>query len=67
MLRYILFDVALHGFAICSIYIPMLHYIVYIFLCCCTLKCFVLLGQGHGGDRDAVGNGDRGYVGNEAR
>jgi hypothetical protein len=67
MLQYIIFDVALHSFACCSIYVSMLQNTVHIFLRYCTLKCFVLLGQRSGGERGALGNGDRGAVGNRGQ
>jgi hypothetical protein len=38
-------------FRCCSIYIPMLHYIVFPYVCNIALKCFVLLW-----DRGAVRN-----------
>jgi hypothetical protein len=41
-------------------YIPMLHYIVYIIFAMLHLKCFVLFRQGHGGEHGQGRGGERG-------
>jgi hypothetical protein len=49
----------------CSIYIPMLHYIVFPYICDVALKVFrALWDRGAVGKRGALGNEVRGAVGN---
>jgi len=64
MLQYIIFVVALHSFAMLQYFNSDVALHIFAML---HLKCFVLLEQGYGRERGAMGNGERWGTGTGAR